>query len=1029
MNRVGLCKFRVLYYIGGAVIPLALFPNICSITHQFIQSILIVVLATSLALFIAYKMAKQAVSLYILNEDRIMDNAIHYIYNDNALLNMNVIHRACARLVNIYHLILQSIAKKLKFYYQTQAIRLRQEHEEIRNMQQNLFFLGKTPEPRMQSGTYVCVSQNVDMLMNRIFEYTFRDYVETWYSTVSNDRGTLHKLVRSDFWETYDVFTKRLAKVDVINLVMNRYTKELLKYFRELDATDPAKHNNAEFHLHPCLRDTNFEKDFLRRVSEYIIRLCFPNHISSNSSSRVILREILAGLVFLPLIDAICDPDYVNLTLLSYISQREAAAEEKSRVYMYAATYEDFIRIISSADDVGELRQIHRHIMTELLHATALSSLKQDEKKVGKVKSMAKGQLLLSRDLKKYINQCQVARQQCEKRLRALDGAENQQFLGDKVDAAIASSVRMLTYNEVMASHMARSYFLKYLKSIGKGALLKFWCEIDIGLLKEQAPTGKEMAKIVSHIYQTYIIAGSPDEIDIDIDKSTLKGMENCVLGNKDSEDFLILQKRVAKILEMEHFPSFVVSDFYIRQLMPQLSDTGDALAQMLHEDSSDPTYQQPAAFGRRKSLPDKSLMRLKEIEDRLEYKAQALESLRPAAKQDHKLTRVLESEIKDLQREKFEQQLYIERTEMWWARMGSWHATIKSVSPPSEEGGQSKYPVYTILVVNSDSSLGEGTDDVSEWTLERNLEQFQQLHQELKKFHPSLKKRRLPTLPVLSFGSLSQKFLENSKIALNTYLADILNDEVLSRSEILYAFLSSTANHDKKGDMRRKKVMKKGGISRASSANLLLGAGQKMSLWQLGSLILTLPKDILDSILHQEEDSSNSDDEDGDESLKDVDPDSIAAPMYELISEIFEIHGIFRALRKTLIIFVRLAFGSSINKQIRETVQWLVSEPMLTFYLQTFIESMWPDGRLKPKFKERTDEEKKDTALEAQVKFLENVPEALQNLIGHENARRGFSKIFLSLQDKRLNKHLLYKLMEETVEEVFPEILKHNES
>lgn len=1019
----GFYKIKFLCYIGGACIPLALFPNIFNVMHQFIQSILVVAVALFLAVFITYKMAQKAVSVY-LNEESLIDTGMRNIYDDADMLNMNMFRRCYAKLLNIFHLLLQSIAKKLMYYYNIQTPESRQKKTEIKNMQENLFFLGKTPEPRMQSGTYVCVSQNIDILMNRIFEYTFRDYVETWYATVSNDRGTLHKLVKSDFWETYDVFTKRLAKVDVINLVMNRYTKELLKYYRELDATDPAKSHNAEFRLHPCLRDTNCEKDFLRRVSEYIIRLCFPHHISSNSSSRVILREILAGLVFFPLIDTICDPDYINLSILAYISQREAAVEEKTRAYTYAATYEDFIRIISSAEDIVELRKIHRHIMTELLHATAISSLKRDEKKIGKAKSMAKGELLLSRDLKKYINQCQVARQQCEKRLRALHGTENHQFIGDKVDAVIASSVRLLTYSEVMASHMARSYFLKYLKSIGKGALLKYWCEVDIGLLKEPGPSGKEMAKIISHLYQTYVVPGSPDEVDIAIDKSTLKGMENCVLGNKGCDDFIIFQKHVSTTLEVEHFPTFLVSDFYIRQLMPQLSDTGDALAQMLREDYSDTASEQPAAFGRRQSLPDNALTRLKEIEDRLEYKAQALESLRPAAKQDHKLTRVLEGEIKDLQREKYEQQLYIERTDMWWTRMGGWRASIKSVSLPREEDGQTKYPIYTVFVLNSDLSLYEGSDDVSEWTVDRNLEQFQQLHQELKKFQPSIKKRRLPTLPVLSFGSLSQKFLESSKTVLNNYLTDILNDEILSRSEILYAFLSSATSHvNKKEDVRRKRFAKRGGISRASSGNLLIGDGQKMSLWQLGSLILTLPRDILDTMLHQEDDFSDSED---DESLKDVDPDSIAAPMYELISEIFEIHGIFRALRKTLIIFVRLAFGGSINKQIRETVQWLVSEPMLTFYLQTFIESMWPDGKLKPRFEERTEEEVKDTALEAQVKFLENVPEALQNLIGHENARRGFSKIFLSLQDKRLNKHLFYKLLEETVEEVFPEILNH---
>nr|XP_039256682.1 sorting nexin-25-like [Styela clava] len=912
--------------------------------------------------------------------------------------------------------LLKGLSKSIHMHYRMHET----PRTSLRHIQTKIAMLGKIPDrSSVQSGTYVCVSQNVDMLMNRIFEYTFRDFVETWYATVSNDHGRLHKLVKADFWEAYRYFSKHLSKVDITHLVMDRFVKTLVQYFKELSASDPSRKNAELFSLHPCLYDTNSEKEFLRRISGYIIKLCFPIHISSNSSSKLILREILAGLVFLPMIDSICDPDYINLSILAYIKHRESEQEEKTRAYMYAATYEDFIRIISSTDNINQLYQIRRHIMTELMHATAISSLKKNEKKLGKAKSMAKGELLISRDLKRYINQCQVARQQCEKRIKALggDGNSNQPKFGDEASgAAITSSVHLLSYSEVMASPMARSYFMKYMKKIGRGSLLKFWSEVEI--IRDTEPTGKNLAKIISHIYQTYVVPGTSDELGIDIEKSLLKGMQTCVVGNKAPDDFFTLQEQIYKILEKDHFPSFLVSDFYIYQLMPQLRDDSTSEDAIFQPEQDDSYSHRTAAFGNRKSPSDGAIEKLRNIEEKLEYKAQALESLKPGGKQDQKLTKQLQQDIADLQKDKLQQQLHIERTETWWSRMGNWSANIDNAAIlPINDENAAKVPVYSIIVLCSGVPLLEVTDDVSGWVVARNLDEFKLLHRSLRDLRPWLKKKRLPNIPM--FGGISDKFLDKSKVVLNEYLKDILEDEILSRSELVYAFLSQPPEQSKNDSLLR------GKSHRRNTSNPLFSTGEtsrKKSLWQIGDLLFTLPKDIFESVLRSEDDLSDSDETDADDV---IDLDSIAEPLYELVGEIFEIQGLFRPLRKTLVIFVRLAFGGTINKQIKDTLHWLISDPMLTYYLQLFMDSMWPDGQLKPKLtSSRSEEEKTQTALEAQVKLLQNIPEAFQSLIGQENARRGILKIFHALQDEKLNKHIFYNLLCEMVEEVFPDII-----
>lgn len=42
---------------------------------------------------------------------------------------------------------------------------------------------------------------------------------------------------------------------------------------------------------------------------------------------------------------------------------------------------------------------------------------------------------------------------------------------------------------------------------------------------------------------------------------------------------------------------------------------------------------------------------------------------------------------------------------------------------------------------------------------------------------------------------------------------------------------------------------------------------------------------------------------------------DSIAEPLYALLSEVFDMRGVFRWLRKTLVTFVQITYGRTINR------------------------------------------------------------------------------------------------------------------
>jgi len=58
------------------------------------------------------------------------------------------------------------------------------------------------------------------------------------------------------------------------------------------------------------------------------------------------------------MVETLCDPDYINQTIVMYLQRRDSAQDEQARAYAYAATYEDFIKIINDCQSLSMLRQI-----------------------------------------------------------------------------------------------------------------------------------------------------------------------------------------------------------------------------------------------------------------------------------------------------------------------------------------------------------------------------------------------------------------------------------------------------------------------------------------------------------------------------------------------------------------------------------------------------------------------------------------------------------------------------------------------
>ncbi|XP_056658938.1 sorting nexin-25 isoform X1 [Monodelphis domestica] len=837
----------------------------------------------------------------------------------------------------------------------------------------------------------VVISHNMDKALKEVFDYSYRDYILSWYGNLSRDEGQLYHLLSEDFWEVAKQLRHRLSHVDVVKVVCSDVVKTLLTHFCDLKAAHARQEEQPRpFLLHACLRNSDEEVRFLQTCSRVLVFCLLPSKDVQSLSLRIVLAEILTTKVLQPVVELLSDPDYINQMLLAQLEYREQVNEHHKKAYTYAPSYEEFIKLINSNSDVEFLKQLRYQIVVEIIQATTISSFPQLKRHKGKETAAMKADLLRARNMKRYINQLTVAKKQCEKRIRLLGGPNyDQQEDGASDEGDGPQSQKILQFEDILANPSYREHFRIYMERMDKRALISFWESVEY--LKNA--NKNEIPQLVGEIYQNFFV----ESREISVEKSLYKEIQQSLVGNKGIEVFYRIQGDVYETLKDRYYPSFIVSDLYDRLIKKEEEKSASQLISDKDEasqgsEAGEETMEE--GNGRINEQASYAVNKLRELNEKLDYKKQALHSIQNAPKPDKKIVSKLKEEIITMEKECSDLQLHIARTDWWCENLGMWKASINSGEVIEENGEQ--MPCYFVMV-----SLQEvGGVETKNWTVPRRLSEFQNLHRKLSECFPSLKKVQLPSLSKLPFKSVDHKFMEKSKNQLNIFLQKLLSDERLCQSEALYAFLSPSPDYLKVIDVQGKK-----------------------STFSLSSFLERLPRDFFS---HQEEEAEE--DSDLSDYGDDVDgkKDALAEPCFMLIGEIFELRGMFKWVRRTLIALVQVTFGRTINKQIRDTVNWIFSEPMLVYYINVFRDAFWPNGKLAPPTPPRSEEQSQETKQRAQQKLLENIPDMLQSLVGQQNARHGIIKIFNALQETRANKHLLYVLMELLLIELCPELRIH---
>ncbi|KAF5899066.1 sorting nexin-25 isoform X1, partial [Clarias magur] len=484
----------------------------------------------------------------------------------------------------------------------------------------------------------VVVSHNVDKALKEVFDYSYRDYILSWYVPLSQDEGQLYQMLAEDFWEMTKQLRAHLSEVDMVNVVCNNMVKSLHAHFCDLKASNTRQEELPRaFPLHPCLSSPKEEMRFLRCCSRLLVLCLLPSRDARSRSLRLVLVEVIATKVLKPLVEVLSDPDYINQMLLAQLEHREQLNEHHKKAYTYAPSYEEFIKLISSSADIDFLKQLRYQIVVEIIQATTISSipqLKKQKDSKGKETAAMKADLLRARNMKRYINQLTVAKKQCEKRIRLLGGPNyEQQEDGNQDEGDGPQGQKILQFEEIMSNAVFREHFRVYMERVDKRALISFWELVE--MLK--SANKSEVPQLVGEIYQNFFV----ESREIPVEKALYKEIQQTLVGNKGTDVFHKIQNDVYETMKERYYPSFLVSDLYERLIKREEQRSSSQSSSEEKDDSCQSMDGGEVTLDEgSKGINEQAsyaATKLQQLCERLEYKRQALGSIQNAPRPDKK--------------------------------------------------------------------------------------------------------------------------------------------------------------------------------------------------------------------------------------------------------------------------------------------------------------------------------------------------------------------------------------------------------
>ncbi|EAW07926.1 putative intermediate filament protein (Mdm1) [Aspergillus clavatus NRRL 1] len=342
----------------------------------------------------------------------------------------------------------------------------------------------------------------------------------------------------------------------------------------------------------------------------------------------------------------------------------------------------------------------------------------------------------------------------------------------------------------------------------------------------------------------------------------------------------------------------------------------------------------------------------------------------------------------------------------------------IKSIVVGKEEDGRE----YAMYVIEVQRNAGEQMPAAS-WAVARRYSEFHELHQKLRMRYASVRHLEFPRRRVVM--KLQREFLQKRRVALEAYLQNLLLLPEVCRSRDLRAFLSQRAiiprDETPRGEETKDLVTRIYNSVADGMDDFLGNFGVLDQLSVAGQNLISAATNHQTGVapipgLATEDAVTTAEAEAELNAFEDRELEPFIKPICDLFLEAFELNRGNNWLRgRAVVVVLHQLLGGTIERKVREGARSLIQDESLLRYLGVAKESMWPGGVLRQN-KVRTGPERLKSRTEASLVLATLVPDVAGNVVGRANAQGAARRIFATLNNQRLNSHLVFTMLDEIV-------------
>jgi sorting nexin-25 len=269
----------------------------------------------------------------------------------------------------------------------------------------------------------------------------------------------------------------------------------------------------------------------------------------------------------------------------------------------------------------------------------------------------------------------------------------------------------------------------------------------------------------------------------------------------------------------------------------------------------------------------------------------------------------------------------------------------------------------------------------------------------------------------------LQKDFLQKRRAALEVYLQQLLLLPEVCRSRDLRAFLSQQAilpqgEMTTEGD--NKDIVTRIYNSVADGMDDFLGniamldqlstAGQNLISAATGQIVAAEPAMVAEDGMTAAEAEAELN------AFEDRELEPFIKPICDLFLEAFELNRGNNWLRgRAVVVVLHQLLGGTVERKVRESAKGFVQDASLLRYISLAKETMWPGGVLRSPLV-RTLSQKSKSRKEASLMLAALIPDLAGNVVGRANGQAAARRIFATLNNPRLNMHLVFTILDEIV-------------